>query len=96
MSKWVDSLPLISMRVEIRIQEFYGELIALLGAMLEMRIFYLPEWSNLRVAMKMTLVASRKVSYTHKGMTLPAIFGRLGQGVLTTNIDLTDFNFMVL
>lgn len=77
------------------IEEFYEELRVFLKAMLQVKTFYLPKWANLRVAKNMRLVPSKNLSYTHKGITLPTFFGRLGTKYFNLQHRFKKFQFHV-
>jgi hypothetical protein len=91
---WFNEQP----RHEILIQwlnEFYHALKAELGKCIAARKFYLPDWVNLRISRNMLMVPSEKLGYRHRGLTLPKIFGGLGQKYFNVQHRFNSFEFLV-
>lgn len=93
-NNWFKNKPTTQM-LKIWIDDFYKELSEFLREILHTTKFYLPEWANLCIAKNMTLVASKELGYTHRGMTLPTILGDLGKKYFNIQHRFNVFKFHI-
>lgn len=79
----------------IWLKGFYKELTEFLKTVLNEKGFYLPEMCNHRISKNMTLVMSEKFGYSHRGFTLPSVFGGLGRRYFNIQHNWNNFLFYV-
>lgn len=75
--------------------DFYRHLGIELGAAIVARKFYVPAWGDLRIARNMRMVPSAGLSCRHTGITLPAMFGGIGEKYFNVQHRFNRFEFHV-
>lgn len=75
--------------------KFYAALREVIENGIAQHGFFIPTWSDLRIAANMTLVLARTIGYRHRGVCLPSALGWLGRKYYNIQHRMNRFVFEV-